>query len=68
MTKELLSERINQLLLSIEQSAANHNVLLGRLNECKDQLNKILEQDSDGALQEKLNPELMSAKAIDLKQ
>lgn len=41
--KEFLQARLNELLTAVEQSAANHNALVGRLHECKHQLEKIAE-------------------------
>lgn len=36
--KEYLLKRIEEIQLAINQSAANHNALMGRLAECQEQL------------------------------
>lgn len=57
MTKDVLTERIKELVMSIEQSAANHNILIGRLNECKEQLQELLDKEPKGFLSdETLDP------------
>ncbi len=35
MTLEQVAERVKELVAAIEQSAANHNSLIGRLNEAQ---------------------------------
>lgn len=48
MTKEQLEIRIEEIKKSLEQSAANHNALLGRLAECLHTLEMVeLNEKSD---------------------
>ena len=41
MEVAILEARISDLEKAIEQSAANHNALIGRLMECKDSLTRL---------------------------
>jgi hypothetical protein len=41
MTKEQLIERVQQLQKAVEQDVAEHHQLLGRLNECREQLTQL---------------------------
>lgn len=43
MTKEELQKRIDEIKQVIEQSAANHNSILGRLAEAQFMMEKLLE-------------------------
>jgi hypothetical protein len=44
MQKEIIEMRIKELTEAIDRSAANHNALLGRINEAREILKMIEEQ------------------------
>ena len=45
--KDKLQQRVLQLQAAIEQSAANHNALLGRLSESKEILEEIEKEEGE---------------------
>lgn len=47
MTKEQLESRIKELQTAIEQSVAQHNALIGRLNEAQYQLGLFIDKDPE---------------------
>lgn len=47
MKKEEMEKRISDISMAIEQSAANHNALLGRLNEARYFLDEMLKKESE---------------------
>ena len=45
MNKELLEQRVKDIQAAIDQSAANHNALMGRLEEAKFVLSQFKEPE-----------------------
>lgn len=52
LSKQDMEKRIGEIMQAIEQSAANHNALIGRLNEAKEMLVKFVEIECNAILQE----------------
>ena len=61
MLKEDIEKRIQELTQFIEQSAANHNALLGRLNEAQNLLSMIEKAVVDTAEVVSVAEEVVSA-------
>lgn len=49
MSKELIEQRIRELTAASEQSAANHNCIVGSLNEAKHILAMLVAEEVNGA-------------------
>ena len=49
MTKEIIEKRILELHAAIEQSAGNHNALIGRLTEAKELLDLVAQKADEAA-------------------
>lgn len=45
MSKAVIEKRVQELLKAVEQSAANHNMLVGHLNEAKHLLTEIVKEE-----------------------
>ncbi len=52
LSKQDMEKRIVEIMQAIEQSAANHNILIGRVNEAKEMLAKLVENECNAVLQE----------------
>jgi hypothetical protein len=48
MKKEEIEKRIADISMAIEQSAANHNALLGRLGEARYVLEEMVKKETEG--------------------
>lgn len=55
MIKDNLIDRIKELELAVEKSAANHNALVGRLIECRELLSKLEQQEENKVEEERIN-------------
>lgn len=49
MSKEIIEKRIMDLSVALDQSASQHNALLGRLAEAKDLLAQVVKAEADVA-------------------
>lgn len=52
LEKTNLEKRIQEIMHAIDQSAAHHNGLIGRLNEAKEMLAKLVENECNAHLKE----------------
>ena len=57
MQKEIIEMRIKELTEAIDRSAAQHNALLGRINEAREILKMI---ENDGAIVDSVNVDAKS--------